>query len=142
MNLVSPLKFAVKVKGKKKITHYQIEADKKMIDEQLKNIQKQYGKLESQATIEEGAELQVKIENDTAEIENTTTVDLGTIQRKEKSNTLKSSQINPTTLSKPKGYLKKIMYLARVWVQLPTNSVMHPKEITLTITEANKRTLR
>ena len=28
-------KFAVKVKGKKAVTHFQIEADKKMIDEQL-----------------------------------------------------------------------------------------------------------
>ena len=40
--------FDVKLKGKKAITHYNIVADDKMIDEQIERIQKQYGKLVSQ----------------------------------------------------------------------------------------------
>ena len=44
--------FDIKLDVLKKVIRYQIEPDKKMIDEQLINIQKQYGKLVSQKKIE------------------------------------------------------------------------------------------
>jgi len=40
--------FDVKLKGKKAITQYKIVADDKMIDNQVKHLQKQYGKIVSQ----------------------------------------------------------------------------------------------
>ena len=43
--------FEVKLKTKKPVTQYQIVADKKMIDEQVERIQKQYGQLISQSEI-------------------------------------------------------------------------------------------
>ena len=58
----------VNIKGKKAITQFQIEADKKMIDEQLNHLQKQYGKLEAQSSIDEGFELTLSIINEEAAI--------------------------------------------------------------------------
>ncbi len=54
---VSP-KFDVKLDVLKKITHYEIEPDKKMVQEQLDYIQKQYGKLISQKQIKKVLRLQ------------------------------------------------------------------------------------
>ncbi|MEL0301875.1 MAG: trigger factor family protein, partial [Flavobacteriaceae bacterium] len=48
--------FEVKIKGKKAVTQYQIEADKKMVQEQVEYLQKQYGKIEAQTAIVEGLE--------------------------------------------------------------------------------------
>ena len=49
--------FAVDLKSKKPITNYTIVADDKMIDEQVKRIQQQYGKLVSQKVIEKDTNL-------------------------------------------------------------------------------------
>ena len=67
--------FKVKVKGKKAVTHFKIEADKKMVEEQVGYIQKQYGKIESQSSIEEGFELSLHAVNEEAEIDNSSTVE-------------------------------------------------------------------
>ena len=44
--------FKVNLKPKKPITMFEVKADKKMVDNQIKNIQSQYGKLISKKTIE------------------------------------------------------------------------------------------
>ena len=49
--------FEVDVKGKKAITHFKIVADDKMIDSQVLNIRKQYGKLISKNTVEKDDEI-------------------------------------------------------------------------------------
>ena len=67
--------FEVKVKGKKAVTQYQIEADKKMVQEQVEYLQKQYGKIEAQTAIAEGLELSLKVSNEEAGIDATTTVE-------------------------------------------------------------------
>lgn len=133
--------FTVKPKGKKKITHYQIEADKKMVEEQLKNIQKQYGKLEALSAVEEGAELQVKIENDTAEIENNTALTWEQFKGKKNLTTLKSLPLNQPHTFKTKGLFNEDHVLARALGTTTDKLGDAPKEITLTITEANKRIL-
>ena len=43
--------FEVKLKSKKAITHYNIVADDKMIDNQVDHIRKQYGKLISETEV-------------------------------------------------------------------------------------------
>ena len=134
-------KFAVKVKGKKAVTHFKIEADKKMIDEQLGYLQKQYGKIESQSTIEDGFELSVKATLEEAEIDNTTTVEWEQFKGKKNLDTLRSSQLNTAVSFKTKGLFKEDHILARVLGTTVDKLDEAPKEINLTITEANKRTL-
>ena len=63
--------FEVEIKSKKAITQYNIVADSKMIDEQIENIQKQYGKLVSQNTVEKDSEITGTFKNEDHEIENT-----------------------------------------------------------------------
>ena len=50
-------KFDVDVVGKKAITHYNIEADDKMVNDQVTSIRKQYGKLISKKEVEKGDEI-------------------------------------------------------------------------------------
>lgn len=133
--------FTVKPKGKKKITHYQIEADKKMVEEQLKSIQKQYGKLEALDAVEEGAELVVKIEHQAAEIDTTVTLLWDQFKGKKNLSTLQSLAFNQSEVFKTKGLFKEDHVLARALETTTEKLNEAPKEITLTITEANRRIL-
>ena len=68
--------FDVQLKTKKAITQYKIVADKKMIDEQVERIQKQYGKLVSKTEIGAKDEVTGFSKNEVEEIENKTTIEL------------------------------------------------------------------
>jgi trigger factor len=63
-------KFDVDLKSKKAITQYNIVADKKMIDDQIVNIQKQYGKLISQDEAKKDSEITGTFTNESEGIEN------------------------------------------------------------------------
>ena len=133
--------FKVKVKGKKAVTHFKIEADKKMVEEQVGYIQKQYGKIESQSSIEEGFELSLHTVNEEAEIDNSSTVEWDQLKGKKNSDALKGAQLNEAIVLKTKGLFKEDHVLARVLGTTVDKLADVPKEINLTVTEANKRTL-
>ena len=133
--------FKVKVKGKKAVTHFKIEADKKMVEEQVGYIQKQYGKIESQSSIEEGFELSLDAVNEEAEIDNSSTIEWDQLKGKKNSDALKGAQLNEAIVLKTKGLFKEDHVLARVLGTTVDKLADAPKEINLTVTEANKRTL-
>ena len=133
--------FKVKVKGKKAVTHFKIEADKKMVEEQVGYIQKQYGKIESQSSIEEGFELSLHAVNEEAEIDNSSTIEWDQLKGKKNSDALKGAQLNEAIVLKTKGLFKEDHVLARVLGTTVDKLADAPKEISLTVTEANKRTL-
>lgn len=62
-------KFDIKLNVLKKVVCYEIEPEKKMIQEQLIHIQKQYGKLVSQKKIEKGYEITAQFKNQEVELE-------------------------------------------------------------------------
>lgn len=62
-------KFDIKLNVLKKVVCYEIEPEKKMIQEQLIHIQKQYGKLVSQKKIEKGYEITAQFRNQEVELE-------------------------------------------------------------------------
>lgn len=68
--------FEVKLKSKKAITHYNIVADKKMIDDQIVHIRKQHGKITSQAEVAKDSEITGVFENEEKEINNSTMITL------------------------------------------------------------------
>ena len=68
--------FEVSLNSKEPITHYNIVADAKMIDEQIERIQKQYGKLISQNEVEKDSEITGVFKNEEREIENKVTLTL------------------------------------------------------------------
>lgn len=62
-------KFNINLDVLKKVVCYEIEPEKKMIQEQLIHIQKQYGKLVSQKKIEKGYEITAQFRNQEVELE-------------------------------------------------------------------------
>lgn len=74
--------FDIKLNGRKSIKHYTIVADDKMIDDQIKNIQKQYGQLISKSEVSEVDEVTGVFFNDEAGIESTTTITLDKLKGK------------------------------------------------------------
>ena len=133
--------FEVKIKSKKAVTQFKIEADKKMIDEQLQYIQKQYGKLESQTSVAEGMELTLKVEDKETALENTLTVEWDQFKGKKNLDALKATPLNESIVLKTKGLFKEDHVLARALTTTVDKLGDAPKEITLTVTESNKRIL-
>ena len=134
-------KFEVKVKAKKAITQFQIEADKKMIDEQLTYMQKQYGKLEAQSTIEKGAELTLHVTNKEAAIDTTPTIEFDQFKGKKNTDALKGAKLNEAITFKTKGLFTEDHITARA-LGVTTEALADiPAEVNITVTEANKRIL-
>ena len=131
----------VNIKGKKAITQFQIEADKKMIDEQLNYLQKQYGKLEAQSSINEGFELTLSIINEEAAINTTPTIEFDQFKGKKNKDALKAAKLNESITVKTKGLFTEDHITARALGVTADALADIPAEVSLTVTEANKRIL-
>ncbi|MEZ4852899.1 trigger factor [Flavobacterium sp.] len=68
--------FSVDLAAKNKVTRFEIEADDKMINEQVERIQKQYGKLIPQEKVTEDATIRGNFVNEEKGISNATTITL------------------------------------------------------------------
>lgn len=68
--------FSVDLAAKSKVTKFEVEADDKMIEEQVERIQKQYGKLIPQEKIDESANIRGTFSNEEKGINNTTVISL------------------------------------------------------------------
>ncbi|NNK88888.1 MAG: trigger factor [Flavobacteriaceae bacterium] len=75
-------KFEVELKSKKPITQFKIVADKKMVDNQVERLQKQFGKLIAKDSVEEGDEITGVFKNEEEGIDNSTTLTLDKIKGK------------------------------------------------------------
>ncbi|MCK0178549.1 trigger factor [Flavobacteriaceae bacterium S0862] len=95
--------FEVKLKGKKAITHYNIVADDKMINDQVENIQKQYGKLISKNEIAENDEITGTFVNEEKEINNTTTLTLDKLKGKVNAKKFIGAKVGDVITLKTKG---------------------------------------
>ena len=133
--------FEVKLKGKKAVTYFQIEADKKMIDEQLSHIQKQYGKLESSLKVTKGTELSVEIKNEEAAIDTTPVIEFDQIKGKKNIQSFSDAEIGDTLELKTKNLFTEESAAARAFGVTVTQLDELPKTVTLTIKEVNKRIL-
>lgn len=76
-------KIEVNLNSKEPITHYKIVADDEMIENQVKTMQRQYGKLISKEAAEEGDQVVGTFRNEAEEIENRTTLSLEKLKGKE-----------------------------------------------------------
>lgn len=133
--------FEVKVKGKKAITHYVVEADKKMIDEQLGYIQKQYGKLEAQTAVDKGLELSLTIKNEEAAIDTSPTVNFDDFKGKKNTDALKALGLGNTASFKTKNLFKEESVSARAFGVTQEQLTTLPEEVEITVNEANNRIL-
>jgi trigger factor len=95
--------FDVKLKGKKAITHYNIVADDKMINDQVEHLQKQYGKLIPQDEVAEDSEITGKFSNEEEGIENVATFTLDKIKGKTNTKKFVGAKVGDVVSLKTKG---------------------------------------
>jgi len=133
--------FTVDLKSKKAITHYNITADDKMIDEQVERIQKQYGKLISQDTIAKDSEVTGTFTNEEEGIENTVTLTLDKFKGKATEKQFVGAKVGDTIALKTKGLYTDANELQHA-LKLEQDKVEGLDiEVTFEVTEINEREL-
>ena len=131
--------FEVKLKTKKPIVRYHIVADKKMVEEQVERLQKQYGKILSSEEVTKISEVQGTFKNEAEEIENKATIELDKIKSKKAINALVGKKVGDTVTLKTKGLFKED-YLLTSSLGIPQDKAEKLNiEVTYTIEEINER---
>ena len=133
--------FDVKLKGKKAITHYNIVADDKMINDQLENIQKQYGKLISKTVVEESDEITGIFANEEKAIDNSTTITLDKFKGKATAKKFIGKKVGDVISLKTKGMFADDHDLMN-FLKVPHDDAHGlDVEVTFAINEVNSREL-
>ncbi|MBT8267208.1 MAG: trigger factor [Bacteroidia bacterium] len=133
--------FEVNLKSKKPITYYKIVADKKMIDGQVENIQKQYGKLINKDVVAEGDEITGVFKNEDGSIENSTTLTLDKFKGKATAKKFIGAKVGDVVTLKTKGLFNDDHDLMN-FLKVPHDEAHGLNiEVTFTITEINTREL-
>ena len=133
--------FEVNLKSKKAITQYNIVADKKMIDEQIERIQKQYGKLVSQNVVEKDSEITGSYTNKEKEIDNKVTLTLDKFKGKATAKQFIGAKAGDVIVLKTKGLFEDdhdLMHALKL-----SHDDIHGLdiEVSFTISEINTREL-
>ncbi|THD68956.1 trigger factor [Robertkochia marina] len=131
--------FEVDLNTKKPITHYNIIADDKMIDDQVDRIAKQYGKLISQEEVNDDSEITGTFKNEEKEIENRYTFTLDKIKGKTNAKKFTGAKAGDVLELKSKNLFEDDHQLMQA-LQVSHDEV-HDLDIALTfsIEEINKR---
>lgn len=95
--------FEVNLDLDKPVTKYNIVADEKMVNDQIENIRKQYGKLKSKDVAEEGDSVTGTFKNEEEGIEKETTVELENIKGKRNLNKFVGAKAGDTITLKTKN---------------------------------------
>ncbi len=133
--------FDIKLNGRKAITQYTIVADNKMVDDQIKNIQKQYGQLISKAEVSEGDEVTGVFFNDEAGIESTTTITLDKLKGKANLKKFVGAKVGDIITLKTKGLFKDSHDLM-TYLKVDHDTAHDLNvQVTFTINEINERGL-
>ncbi|PWL37923.1 trigger factor [Flagellimonas aquimarina] len=131
--------FDVQIKTKKAVIQYKIVADKKMIEEQVDRIQKQYGKLVSKTEIGKSDEVTGTFINETEEIEHKSTVELDKIKSKKAIDALVGKKVGETVSLKTKGLFKEDYLLSSALGIDREKAEKLNIEVSLNIEEINER---
>jgi trigger factor len=133
--------FEVNLKSKKAITHYNIVAGDKMINDQVENIQKQYGKLISQTTVEKDSEITGTFKNEEKAIENTITLTLDKFKSSSTSKKFVGAKVGDVITLKTKGLYNEDQDLMHALKVSQDDAKGLNIEVTFTVTEINEREL-
>ncbi|GMN10715.1 trigger factor [Croceitalea sp. MTPC9] len=131
--------FKVNLKTKKAITQYKIVADKKMVDEQVVRIQKQYGKLISKAEVGKTDEVSGVFKNEAEEVDNKTTIELDKIKSKKAIDALVGKKVGDVVTLKTKGLFKEDYLLQSALGLAKDKADKLNIEVSFTIEEINER---
>ena len=131
--------FEVNLKTKKPVTHYKIVADKKMIEEQVERIQKQYGKLISKNEVGKNDEITGFFANEEAEIDHKTTIEMGKIKSKKAIDALTGKKVGDTVTLSTKGLFKENYLLSNALGIARDKADGLKVDVSFTIEEINER---
>lgn len=133
--------FEVNLKGKEAIDQYNIIADDKMIDEQIERIQKQYGKLVPQNTIDANSEITGTYTNEEKEIDNTVTLTLDKFKGEATAKQFIGAKVGDVIVLKTKDLFEDDHDLMHA-LKLEHDAVHGLDiEVSFTVSEINKREL-
>ncbi|MBC6999702.1 trigger factor [Cytophaga sp. FL35] len=133
--------FQVALETKQPITQYKIVADKKMVDEQVERIQKQYGKLVSKEKVAKDFEVTGTFKNEEEEIDKKTTLELDKIKSKKALDALVGSKVGDTIKLKSKGLFKEDYLTSSAFGVSQDKAEGLDIEAEFTIEEINEREL-
>jgi len=133
--------FEVALKGKKAITHYNITADTKMIDEQIERIQKQYGKIIPQTKVEKDSEITGTYTNEEEGIDNKVTLTLDKFKGKATEKQFVGAKVGDVLTLKTKGLYTDDQELMHALKVDQDKAKALAIEVNFEITEINQRTL-
>jgi trigger factor len=131
--------FEVSLKTKKAITQYKIVADKKMIDEQVERIQKQYGKLVSKDVVSKNDEVSGTFSNEAEEIDNKTMLETDKLKSKKALDALKGKKVGDVITLKTKGLFNEDHMLSSALGIDKQKAESLDTEVNFTILEINER---
>lgn len=131
--------FEVPLKTKKSITRYKIVADKKMVDEQVERMRKQYGKLVTKAVVEKKDEVNGTFLNEDEEIENKATVELEKVKSKKALAALIGKKVGEKVSLNTKGLFKEDYLLSSVLGISQEKAKDLKIDVSFTIEEINER---
>ena len=135
-------KFDIKLNVLKKVVCYEIEPEKKMIQEQINNIQKQYGKLVSQNKIEKGYEITAQFRNQEVELETMVNFSIEDVKSKKLILALKEAKTG-VILSFPAKRLFKDNVTAKRLLSVDDKKLedIFKVDVTIELKEINERIL-
>ncbi len=128
-------------KNTKGVVLFQIEADKKMIDQQVLSIQKQYSTLKTSTEINNEVDLLVDIKNETAAINTSPTIEFDQIKGKKNIDTFSTSKVGDSIEVNTKNLFKEDSVAARAFGVTIEQLNELPKTVAITIKEVNQRIL-
>lgn len=131
--------FEVSLKTKKPVLHYKIVADKKMIDEQVERIRKQYGKLISKSEVGKNDELTGTFSNEEEEIDNKSNLEMSKLKSKKAIKSLIGKKAGDTVILKTKGLFEEDYLLAGALGIQRDKAEKLNIEVSFTIEEINER---
>lgn len=131
--------FDVQLKTKKAVTQYKIVADKKMIDEQVERIQKQYGKLVSKTEVGKKDEVTGTFTNEAEDIDHKTTIEIDKIKGKKALEALTGKKVGETVTLSTKGLFKEDYLLSSALGINRDKADKLDTNVTFTIEEINER---
>ena len=134
-------KFEVDLKTRKKVTHYVITAEDKMIEEQVTQIQKQFGKIVAQSEIKDGYEITAHFVSEALEVDTTSTFALEVIKGKKNKDSLKAAKNGDTLRLKSKNLFTEPRVAQRYLGISKEKAEELSGEVSITLKEINERIL-
>ena len=134
-------KFKINLDSKKKITHFKIYADEKMINEQMDTIRKQYGKIISKNVIKDSFEISASFKSEENEIQTTSSFILRDIKGKKNKELIKKLKPGNKISLPIKNLFNDPQKVKQVFGVKESDILTLKGEILIEIKEVNERIL-